>query len=115
MEKFMFIFIGGMDPQNSNSPEAMQTSMQEWFSWIEKLKKEGRYEGGEPLEPGGKGVSGPKKLVTDGPFAEGKELVGGYFIVKAKNLDEAVTLAKECPDLKHNGRVEVRPIMKIQM
>lgn len=115
MEKFMFIFLGGMDPDYMKSPEVMQTSMQEWFAWIEKLKKEGRYEGGEPLEPGGKGVSGPKKLVTDGPFAEGKELVGGYFIVKAKNIDEAVALAKDCPDLKHDGRVEVRPIMKIEM
>jgi hypothetical protein len=113
MEKFMFIFIGGMDSQSS--PESIQAAMQEWFTWIEKLKKEGRYEGGEPLEPVGKGVSGPKKLVTDGPFAEGKELVGGFFIVKAKNLDEAVSIAKDCPDLKNNGRVEVRPIMKMQM
>ncbi|MGC4022607.1 MAG: YciI family protein [Cyclobacteriaceae bacterium] len=113
MEKFMFIFIGGMDP--SQSPEAMQTSMQEWFAWIDKLKKEGRYEGGEPLDPVGKVVSGPKKIITDGPFAEGKEIVGGFFVVKAKNLDEAVTIAKDCPDLKHNSRVEVRPVMKIEM
>jgi hypothetical protein len=113
MEKFMFIFIGGMEPKNS--PEAMQASMQEWFSWIEKLKKEGRYDGGEALEPSGKGISGSKKIVTDGPFAEGKELVGGYFIVKAKDLDEAVMLAKDSPDLKHNGRVEVRPLMKFDM
>src|SRR5258707_6952707 len=115
MEKFMFIFLGGLDPAQMNSPEVMQTSMQEWFAWIDKLKKEGRYEVGEPLEPSGKGVNGPKKLVTDGPFAEGKELIGGFFIVKAKNIDEAVAIAKDSPDLKHNGRVEVRPIMQIPM
>ncbi|MBI1768279.1 MAG: hypothetical protein HY015_06200 [Bacteroidetes bacterium] len=114
MEKFMFIFKGGIDLAQS-SPEAMQQNMQEWFGWIEKLKKEGRYEGGEPLEPTGKGVSGSKKLVTDGPFAEGKEIVGGYFIVKAKDIDEAVILAKDCPDLRHNSRVEVRPVMKLPM
>jgi hypothetical protein len=113
MEKFMLIFSGGLDPAQLSSPQAMEASMQEWFSWIEKLKSEGRYEAGEPLEPLGKGVSGPKKLVTDGPFAEGKELIGGFFIIKAKNLDEAVALAKDSPDLKHNGRVEVRPVMKM--
>ncbi|GHN02943.1 hypothetical protein WSM22_44320 [Cytophagales bacterium WSM2-2] len=113
MEKFMLIFIGGLDPSELSSPEKMQSAMQEWFDWIDKLKKEGRYESGEPLEPAGKGVSGPKKLVTDGPFAEGKELVGGYFIIKAKNLDEAVAIAKDSPDLKYNGKVEVRPVMKM--
>ena len=45
MEKFMFIFIGGNESELLTSPEAMQASMQEWFGWIEKLKKEGRYEG----------------------------------------------------------------------
>jgi len=113
MEKFMLIFIGGLDPSTLNSPEQMQAAMQEWFDWVDKLKKEGRYDSGEPLDPTGKGVSGPKKLVTDGPFAESKELVGGFFIIKAKNIDEAVTIAKDSPDLKHNGRVEVRPVMKM--
>jgi hypothetical protein len=113
MEKFMFIFVGGNEAEVLTSPEAMQASMQEWFSWIEKLKKEGRYEGGEALEPSGKGVSGPKKVVTDGPFAEGKELVGGYFIVTAKNIDEAVAMAKDSPGLKYDGRVEVRQVMKM--
>lgn len=112
MEKFMLIFIGGGDVA-LESPEVMQSSMKEWFLWIEKLKKDGRYEEGEPLDPTGKGVSGPNKLVTDGPFAEGKELVGGYFIVKAKSIDEATLIAKDCPGLKYNGRVEVRPIMKM--
>jgi len=114
MEKFMFIFIGGGDVA-LESPEVMQSSMHEWFTWIEKLKKEGRYDSGEPLEPIGKGVSGPKKLVTDGPFAEGKELVGGYFVVTAMNIDEATNLAKDCPGLKYNGKVEIRPVMKMQM
>jgi len=113
MEKFMLIFIGGNEPEVLTSPESMQAYMQEWFSWIEKLKKEGRYEGGEALEPSGKGVTGTKKVVTDGPFAEGKELVGGYFVVTAKNIDEAVAMSKECPGLKYDCKVEVRPVMKM--
>ena len=53
-----------------------------------------------------------KKIVTDGPFAESKEVVAGYFVVLAKNLDEAVEMAKECPDYSLNGIVEVREVMK---
>jgi hypothetical protein len=116
MEKFMLIFHGGSDvAPEMRAPEAMQAHMQKWFAWVEKLKKEGRYVGGEPLEPTGKFVSGPKKLVTDGPSAESKELVGGYFIVNAKNLDEAVALCDGYPDFIFNGKVQVRPVQKMDM
>jgi hypothetical protein len=116
MEKFMFIFHGGSDvaPEMKN-PEAMQKHMQKWFAWIEKLRKEGRYESGEPLEPRGKFVSGPNKIVTDGPFAESKELVGGFFIIKAKDIDEAVALTEDYPDFIFNGKVQVRPLQKMEM
>ena len=110
MEKYMFIFFGG--DASHLSPEAQQAHMQKWFEWIEKLTSEKRYVGGEALLPGGKTVKGPKKVVTDGPFTESKELVGGYFVVLAKNLDEAVEIAKACPDYDLNGTVEVREVMK---
>ena len=64
------------------------------------------------LLPGGKTITGPKKVVTDGPFAESKEVVAGYFVVLAKSLDEAVDIAKQCPDYGLNGIVEVREVMK---
>jgi hypothetical protein len=82
---------------------------------VQKLRKEGRYEGGEPLEPRGKFVNGHKQIVTDGPFAESKELVGGYFIVNVKDLDKAVTLKKDYPDFIFNGKVQVRPVQKVDM
>ena len=110
MEKYMFIFLGG-DPSHL-SPEAQQAHMQKWFDWVKKLENEKRYVGGEALLPGGKTVTGPKKVVTDGPFAESKEVVAGYFVVLAKNLNEAVEMAKECPDYVLNGIVEVREVMK---
>lgn len=110
MEKYMFIFFGG-DPSQL-SPDAQQTHMQKWFDWVEKLTQEKRYVGGEALLPGGKTIKGSKKVVTDGPFTESKELVGGYFVVLAKNLDEAVEMAKACPDYDLNGVVEVRAVMK---
>ncbi|HPM30488.1 MAG TPA: YciI family protein [Chryseolinea sp.] len=113
MEKYMFIFIGG-DPSHL-SPEAQQANMQKWFEWIEKLTKEQRYVAGEALLPGGKTVKGAKRTVTDGPFAESKEVVGGFFVVNAKNLDDAVALTKDYPDYELGGAVEVREIQKFDM
>ena len=111
MEKYMFIFIGG-DPSHL-SPEAQQANMQKWFAWVDKLKKAQLYVSGEALMPGGKTITGSKKTITDGPFAEGKEVVGGYFVVYAKNLKDATEMAKDCPDYDLGGTVEVREVMKM--
>ncbi len=73
------------------------------------------FHGGSDVAPEMKFVSGPNKLVTDGPFAESKELVGGYFIVLAKDLDDAVKLTHDYPDFIFNGKVQVRPVQKIDM
>jgi len=113
MEKYMFIFSGS-NPSHL-SPEAQQAQLQKWFEWIEKLTKEKRYVAGEALLPGGKTIRGVKKTVTDGPFAESKEVVGGFFIVAAKDYDDAVTLAKDCPDYELGGIVEIREIQKFDM
>jgi hypothetical protein len=113
MEKFMFIFHGA----NSNdlSPEVLQAQMGKWMAWIEKLNQNGQYESGEPLLPGGKLLSGTNKAVTDGPYTEGKEVVGGYFIVNAKDMDEAVAIANDYPDFEYGGSVQVRQVMKLDM
>lgn len=110
MEKYMFIFIGG--DASHLSPEAQQAQMQKWFEWVTKLQNEKRYVSGEALMPGGKTIKGQKKTVTDGPFAEGKEVVGGYFVVFAKDLAEATEMAKQYPDYDLGGVVEVREVMK---
>jgi hypothetical protein len=86
--------------------------MQNWFSWIEELKAKKIYVSGEALLPVGKTVKGKKALVTDGPFAESKELVGGFFIIKANSIEEAAEIAKGSPDLPYEGSVEVREVMK---
>src|SRR5690349_3429799 len=110
MEKYMFIFIGG-DPSHL-SPEAQQAHMGKWFNWVEKLRSEKKYLSGEALLPGGKTIKGVKKAVTDGPYTEGKEIVAGYFVVEAKDLNEATEMAKSCPDYELDGIVEVREVMK---
>ena len=112
MKDFLFLFRGGTAPA---SPEEGQKRMQRWTSWIEGLANAGKTKGGYPLETGGKYVSGPNKIVTDGPYPESKEVVGGYLIVTANDLAGAVELSKGCPILGEGGGVEVRAIMPMNM
>ena len=112
MEKFMLIFHGGMNP--AASPEEMQEQLGKWMAWIDKLAKNDQYVSGEALLPGGKLING-KKSVTDGPFTEGKEVVGGYFIINAKDYNEAVSLCDDYPDYDLDGKIQVRQVMKIEM
>lgn len=114
MEKFMLIFQGGM-PERTPSAEEMQTSMAKWMAWIDKLAKDGKYVSGEPLLPGGKLIKGNHKNVTDGPYTEGKELVGGFFIINAADYSEVVELCKDYPDYEQGGSIQVRQVMKMDM
>ncbi len=111
MKNFMLIFING-ERSAKFSPEEMQSNMQQWFGWIDSLKANGIYVSGEALLPGGKTVKGAEAIVTDGPFAESKEVVGGYFIVTAESLEAAAEIGKNSPDLPHGAVVEVREVMK---
>jgi hypothetical protein len=113
MEKFIYLFRNSTTGNQSNSPEAMQAHMQKWMQWMEKLSKEGIMTGGEPLMTTGKLVNGKKKVVTDGPFAEAKEIIGGYLIVNAKDINHAVEISKTCPIFEMDGKVEVRPLQKM--
>jgi len=110
MEKFMYLFKGGMDNSQTASPEVMQAHMQKWNEWMQKLMKDGNMAGGDPLHPEGKKITGAKKIVTDGPFAEAKEVVGGYLLVNANDLNQATEIAKGCPILEVDGSVEVRQV-----
>ncbi|MBC8096202.1 MAG: hypothetical protein H7Y43_10345, partial [Akkermansiaceae bacterium] len=90
--------------------EQMQQVADKWMAWFNGLKNEGTAIAGNPLEPQGKIVSGKNRVVSDGPFAESKETIGGYFLLKVNTLDEAVTIAQQCPGLPYGIRVEVRPV-----
>ncbi|MGK2860506.1 MAG: YciI family protein [Chitinophagaceae bacterium] len=114
MEKFMLIFHGGQ--MNGASPEQMQAQMGKWMAWIDKLNKTQQYVTGEPLIPGGKTIKGKGgKTVTDGPYTEGKEVVGGFFIIKAKDINEAVAISKDYPDFDSGGTIQLRQVMKVEM
>lgn len=93
------------------SPEQLQKVVSDWMAWFERLKKEGKCTGGHPLENEGKLVSGKKGgTVADGPFAESKEAVGGYFYLQVADMKEAVEIARQCPGLDYGAVVEVRPV-----
>ena len=111
MKEFMLIFLGADYSTMDMSPEEAQKQMGAWFEWVGKLQAEDIYVGGHALIPNAKRVAGENKDVTDGPFAESKELVGGYFVVKAKDWDAAVALCDGYPDYHLGGSVEVREIM----
>ena len=108
MQKYMYLFRGGEAARAALSPEEMQAHMKKWNTWFQGLG--GAFLGGEPLDSTGKVVRGKGKSVSDGPFAETKDLVGGYAIVSAKSLDDAVEIARDCPIFEADGAVEVRAV-----
>jgi hypothetical protein len=114
MPNFLYIFRGG-GMSAKLSPQELQQQMQKWGAWIQQLRQDGHFKAGEPLENGGKVVRGKKKAVTDGPYAEAKDLVGGFLLVEARSLEEATELSRGCPGLDVDGTVEIRPIASMNM
>lgn len=113
MSEFVYLFRGGDRP---SSPEAMQKQMQKWVAWMKELGEKGHIKNpGAPLERTGKTVKGKDRTVVDGPFAETKDIVGGFIAVEARDMQEAVELAHGCPILGLGGDVEVRPVMALKM
>jgi hypothetical protein len=111
MSQYLFLYRGASRP---TSPADAQQVMQKWMKWFEELGSKGHIKDpGQPLEPTGKLVKGKQKSVTDGPFAEAKDLVGGYTIVEATDIAEAAEISKGCPIFDRDGFVEVRPVMKM--
>ena len=95
-------------------PDEMKTIMARFETWMDGLHKQGRVAGTNGLELTGKTLRGPigETVITDGPFAEGKEVVGGYVLLNPCTLDEAVAAARLCPGLDYRMIVEVRPVQR---
>ncbi len=115
MEKFMLLFRGSEAYQPGHSPESLQTLKEKMIGWVIELSKKGIHVASEPLQPTGKQVSGTKKTVTDSPFGGTKEVIGGCTIVQAKDINEAIEIAKGCPILESNANIEVRPLQNVTM
>jgi len=104
------LLFRGTELRKSLSPEELQKVSEDWMAWFRRLTEQGKAVAGNPLEREGKIVSGKDRIVSDGPFAESKEAIGGYFLLDVATMDEALAIARECPGLPHGIRVEVRPV-----
>jgi hypothetical protein len=112
MDEFMLIFRHE-DGQKVASPEQMQIWMKQTMDWIGGIAAQNKFSGGNGLPFEDSRVVGHNNVVTNGPFGEIKETIGGYIVVKAESVDEAVEFAKGCPVLQGEGNtVEVRKIAK---
>jgi hypothetical protein len=110
---YMLVFRG-TDWCKGLSPEEMQRVGGEWMAWFKGLTDQGKALAGSPLLPEGKIISGKGgRVVADGPFAESKEAIGGYFLLDVGDMEEAVRIAQACPGLAYGIRVEVRPVASI--
>lgn len=110
MKDFLFVFRSDFSTRASRSPEEMQSMTKRWMDWIGSIAAQNKLtDRGNRLDPAGKVVR-PDNVVTDGPYMEIKEFVGGYSIVKAASIDEAVEIAKGCPIYSIGGNVEVREV-----
>jgi hypothetical protein len=114
MNQFLFIFRGGAIAQKGVAPQQLQEHLAKWGAWMAQLEKSGYLQGANALENTGRTIRGSKKAVTDGPFTEAKDLLSGYTLVVAKDLNQATQIALECPIYEYDGSVEVRPIRSME-
>ena len=112
---FLLLFRNaGPDTHEHLSAAQRAELTKQWNDWYEGLAAKGKVQHGRPLGLEGKVVSGARgQLVTDGPYAETKEVVGGYFFLTVADIDEATEIAKKCPGLPLGLTVEVRPVVEV--
>jgi len=106
----MLLFRGGLNFDTATQDQVQQ-AMMKWKDWMDELAIQGRLIGGKRLTKKGVVLEGSKKQMTDGPYVEGKEMVGGYLGIKAMDFEEAIEIAHNCPIFNFDGIVEVREII----
>jgi hypothetical protein len=113
MEKFLLLFRSSVASEtefNTLSPEDLQAEVARWGQWIGGIAAQGKLVSTEALFPSGRMMAQLGKVVTDGPYTESKELIGGFMLLNAENYAEAVELSRGCPTLQDGGTLEVRQI-----
>lgn len=113
MSEFVYLYRRPA-PLPPESPEQLQARMRRWQAWFKDLETKGQLANyGQPLEHQGGGVLRDKSSFSDGPYAETKDIVVGFSIVSAKDLDQARALATACPLLEEGGMIEIRPVLEM--
>lgn len=112
MSKFMYLFRSNPAVYQNLGPEQFKDQTRLWETWLDRLGKTHIHQMGERLSFEGKVVKGKEEFITDGPYVEVKDMIQGYLLVSADDLDQAAELAKGCPVLAFGGSVEVRPFFE---
>jgi hypothetical protein len=112
MAKYMLLLYDNRAKWTDISPDEMQKAIQKYRAWGDKLKQLGIYVSSHKLaDDAGKVLRGRSQArVTDGPYSETKEVLGGYFMIEAPNYDDAVGQSRDCPHLEYGGTIEVRQV-----
>ncbi len=115
--RYMLLIYGDEKMREKMSEQEKGAIFQQYGEFTESIRKSGAFQAGDPLQPTSTATTvrskNGKTVTTDGPFAETKEQLGGYYIVEAKNLEEAISMAARIPSVGVGGSIEVRPIMEI--
>lgn len=107
---YLFLLRGPVDEPDP-TPEQMQQIMQQWMTWIDSMRRRSFYLGGDRLqESPARTLRAPTGDATDGPFVEAKELVGGYMLIAAADIDQATEIARGCPGFAQGWSVEIREL-----
>ena len=118
MSEFIMLYRRSPDVSRATlgSPERAQQTMKKWQAWFKEMTEKGQLKNiGQPLDDAGKVVGGKKRPVIDGPYSETKDVIGGYSVIEARDLDEAATIAAGCPVIEAGGLVEVRPVRQLNL
>jgi len=110
MAEYMILMRENDGAWGSLSPDEQQALLERYFAWVEQLKQDGVFCGGKPLGSGGRLLRAVDGEVVDGPFTETKEVLTGYFVIEAPDLEAATAIARGCPALSHGESVELRPV-----
>jgi hypothetical protein len=115
--RYMLLIYGDEKAAQKMSREEGQAIFREYGEFTDGIRKSGAFLAGDPLQPTSTATTvrskNGKAVTMDGPFAETKEQLGGYYIVEAKDLDQAIAIASRIPSARMGGAVEVRPIMEL--
>lgn len=111
--RYMLMIFANEETMGQMTPEAMSANMSAWWKYTNDMQEAGKYVVGDALQPTATATTVRSDAVIDGPYAETKEQLGGYYIVEAADLDEAINWAKRMPHMAQGGATEVRPVLDL--
>ncbi len=110
MKKFLLLLHENIEALENLSPKEMEELGNAHFNWATKLGESGHLISGDGLQDSTTKISGKDCVIKDGPYIESKEMIGGYYLLQAKDLETVIELAKDCPCHLWGGTTEIRPI-----